>query len=160
MRLCASKRDVLELATLRYVVKNTSSVWTWFCTLTFYCINIFWKKLKYNIKPNFSKDIINFFAFLKKNTMTKSSHFLSQNGQGFCLWTGNHWKKQELESFSCFLDYKIKSTWFPSSKKKCCVLLFKFCKKTLQAWLWFVTTFLVQVAKIKKYKTWDRTVRL
>ena len=54
-----------------YVVKNTSSELTWFCTLTFYYINIFCKKLKYKIKPNFSKDrirppLVNFSAFLKK----------------------------------------------------------------------------------------------
>ena len=44
--------------------------------------------LKYRIKPNFSKDSIRpplviIFAFLKKITMTGSSHFLSPNGQGY-----------------------------------------------------------------------------
>ena len=48
----------------------------------------FCKKSKYKIKPNFSKDKIRpplaiFSAFLKKITMTKSSHFLSPNGQGY-----------------------------------------------------------------------------
>ena len=79
--------NTLTLAKNIYVVKNTSSELTQFCTLTFYYINIFCKKLKYKIKPNFSKDIIRpplaiFSAFLKKITTTKSSHFLSPNGQG------------------------------------------------------------------------------
>ena len=61
-----------------YVEKNTSSELTWFCTLTFYYINIFWKKLIYKIKPNFSRDINRpalaiFFAILKKFTATKSN---------------------------------------------------------------------------------------
>ena len=55
---------------------------TWSYTLTFYYMNIFCKKLKYRIKPNFSKDRIRpphvfFSAFLKKITTTGSSHFLS-----------------------------------------------------------------------------------
>ena len=70
-----------------YVVKNTSSELTWFCTLTFYYINIFCKKLKYKIKPNFSKDIIRpplaiFSAFLKKNYKDKIKSFSKSK------WTG------------------------------------------------------------------------
>ena len=54
-------------------------------------INIFCKKLKYEIKPNFAKDrikppLVIFSEFLKKNTTTGSSLFLSPNGQGFYMY--------------------------------------------------------------------------
>ena len=66
-------------------------------------INIFCKRLEYEIEPNFDKDRIRppfviFSAYLKKITTTISSHFLGPNGQGsyaslvfvsqFILYTG------------------------------------------------------------------------
>ena len=68
--------------------------YSWTCV--FYYINICCKKLKYGIKPNFSKDrirppLVNFSAFLKKNTTTGSSHFLSPNGQGAHLVREREW---------------------------------------------------------------------
>ena len=58
----------------------------------FMYINIFCEKLKYKIKPNFSKDItrpplVIFFVLLKKFTIT--SHFPSPNGQGLNSCSAN-----------------------------------------------------------------------
>ena len=97
-------------------------------------MNIFCKKLKYRIKPNFSKDRIRpphvfFSAFLKKITTTGSSHFLSPNGQGlkqFFLTVGqnNFGNKIPKQHFHNFLGKIIRGCYFnsrqrQSTKEKC-----------------------------------------
>ena len=62
----------------------------YFWTCAFHHINIFYKKLKYGIKPNFSKDwikppLVIFFAFLKKILDDKIKCKLSKSRT---KWTG------------------------------------------------------------------------
>jgi hypothetical protein len=68
---------------LIYIVKNTSS--ELLISEMFHYINIFFKELEFEIKPNFSKDkirppLVIVFAFLKE--MTKSSYSLKE---GACI---------------------------------------------------------------------------
>ena len=72
-----------------HIVNNTKSelIISELFLSVFYYINIFCKKLEYEIKPNFSKDrirppLVFFSAFFKEITTNGSSHFLSPNGQG------------------------------------------------------------------------------
>ena len=75
-----------------------------FWTCVFYYLDIFCKKLKYEIKPNFAKGrirppLVIFSAFLK----TGSSHFLSPNGQGYFL---------KREFYSTYLFSKLIATTY------------------------------------------------
>ena len=77
-------------------------------TCDFYYINISWKKLKYGIKPNFSKYWIRpphviFSAFLKTITTARlSANFLSpdSNGQGYDLMCAQY-------TFFYILTYQV-----------------------------------------------------
>ena len=92
----------------------------YFWTCVFHYIISFFKKLENDIKPNFSKiriipPLSIFSAFLKKNTMTKTSHFLSPNGQAFYLQLIlpiNLWKKCiNLSLFSKWLIMVVEVEW-------------------------------------------------